>query len=194
MVVTRPTITVVVVVWLCRRRRHCWRQTRQRRVKQQSMHSTRSLATSTRSIRTLSITWTRRRSKLNRNTFAWLARTQSNSSSWDRPPGTKTTRFPSFHVFLSFWYYVPCVFSCVASSESGLLYTFDIVLLLGDYSLPTLMALPSVLWRCWLGGRKGIRPVKNWAVGCWHGYLSGARCRLAYGPADATATHCLLLQ
>jgi len=41
-----------------------------------------------------------------------------------------------------------------------------------------------VLWCCWLGGRKGIRPVKNWAVGCWHGYLSGARCRLA----DATAT------
>ena len=31
-------------------------------------------------------------------------------------------------------------------------------------------------------------------MGCWHGYLSGARCRLAYGPADATATHCLLLQ
>ena len=28
-------------------------------------------------------------------------------------------------------------------------------------------------------------------VGCWHGYLSGAQCRLAYGPADATATHCL---
>jgi len=32
------------------------------------------------------------------------------------------------------------------------------------------------------------------AVGCWHGYLPGARCRLAYGSADATATHCLLLQ
>ena len=28
----------------------------------------------------------------------------------------------------------------------------------------------SVLWRCWLGGRKGIRPVKNWVVGCWRGY------------------------
>jgi len=27
----------------------------------------------------------------------------------------------------------------------------------------------------------------------WSDYLSGARCRLAYGPADATATHCLLL-
>ena len=24
---------------------------------------------------------------------------------------------------------------------------------------------------------------------CWHGYLSGTRCRLPYGPADATATH-----
>ena len=51
--------------------------------------------------------------------------------------------------------------------------------------------VPSVLWRCWLGGRKGIRPVKNWVVGCWRGYLSGARCRPAYSPADATATHCL---
>ena len=24
---------------------------------------------------------------------------------------------------------------------------------------------------------------------CWRGYLSGARCRFAYGPADATTTH-----
>ena len=47
---------------------------------------------------------------------------------------------------------------------------------------------------CWLGGRKGIRTVKNRVVGCWRGCLSGARCRLAYSPADATATHCLLLQ
>ena len=27
-------------------------------------------------------------------------------------------------------------------------------------------------------------------MGCWRGYLSGVRCRLAYVPADATATHC----
>ena len=26
-------------------------------------------------------------------------------------------------------------------------------------------SLPSVLWCCWLGGRKGIRPVKHWVVG-----------------------------
>ena len=31
-------------------------------------------------------------------------------------------------------------------------------------------------WRCWLGGMKGIRPVKNWVVGCWHGYLSAVKC------------------
>jgi len=26
-------------------------------------------------------------------------------------------------------------------------------------------SVPSVLWRCWLGGRKGIRPIKN--MGGW---------------------------
>jgi len=36
--------------------------------------------------------------------------------------------------------------------------------------------------------------IKNWVIGCWRGYLSGSRCRLAYGPADTTATHCPLLK
>ena len=54
--------------------------------------------------------------------------------------------------------------------------------------------MPSVLWCCWLGG-KGVRPLKNWVVRYWCGYLSGARCKwFAYGPADATATRHLLLQ
>jgi len=35
-------------------------------------------------------------------------------------------------------------------------------------------------------------PCENWVVECWRGYLSVASCRLAYGPADATATHCLV--
>ena len=36
------------------------------------------------------------------------------------------------------------------------------------------------------------KKTKNWVVECWHGYLSGARCRFAYGPADAaTALHYL---
>jgi len=45
-----------------------------------------------------------------------------------------------------------------------------------------------------VGQDEGHPACKNRVVGCWHGYLSGARCRLAYGPTDATATHCLLLQ
>jgi len=47
-----------------------------------------------------------------------------------------------------------------------------------------------------LVGRQEGHPAckKTRVVGCWHGYLSGARCRLAYGPADATAARCLLLQ
>jgi len=42
-----------------------------------------------------------------------------------------------------------------------------------------------------VGRQEGHPACKNRVVGCWRGYLSGARCRLAYGPADATATHCL---
>jgi len=38
---------------------------------------------------------------------------------------------------------------------------------------------------------KYIRPVNKQVLGCWCGYLSGVRCRLTYGPDDATATHCL---
>ena len=47
-----------------------------------------------------------------------------------------------------------------------------------------------------LVGRQEGHPAckKLGVVGCWRGYRSGARCRLAYVPADATATHCLLLQ
>jgi len=46
-------------------------------------------------------------------------------------------------------------------------------------SLPIFyLHLPSVLWRCWLGSRKGIWSLKNWVVGCWCGYLSGVRCIL----------------
>jgi len=44
-----------------------------------------------------------------------------------------------------------------------------------------------------VGLRKGIRLVKNVSGGML-AWLSGMRCRLAYSPADATATHYLLLQ
>jgi len=41
---------------------------------------------------------------------------------------------------------------------------------------------------------KGIRPVINWVVWCWRGYVSWSWCRFAYDPADATATQYLMLQ
>jgi len=40
-----------------------------------------------------------------------------------------------------------------------------------------------------VGRQEGHPACKKWVVRYWHGYLSGARCKLlAYGPADATAT------
>ena len=61
----------------------------------------------------------------------------------------------------------------------------------GSISIPVHdMPLPSVLWRCWSGGRKGIQPVLKLSGGVL-AWLSVWSTRLA---ADAIATHCLLLQ
>ena len=71
----------------------------------------------------------------------------------------------------------------------------------GDMPLPSFKNIFMLLkWLAFsaltllVGRQEGHPACKNWVVGCWRGYLSGAMCRLAYGPADATATHCLLLQ
>ena len=45
-----------------------------------------------------------------------------------------------------------------------------------------------------VGQQEGHPACKKLSGGYWCGYLSEARCRLAYGPADVTATYCLLLQ
>jgi len=45
-----------------------------------------------------------------------------------------------------------------------------------------------------VGHQEGHPAFKKLSGSIWHGYLSGARCKLAYSPADASATHCLLLQ
>jgi len=106
-----------------------------------------------------------------------------------------------------FWHvsFLPPVLHCVKrkfgylQNKGTSLWNFELRkfhhgILICTLSILCWISLCCVLWRCWLGDRKGIRPVKNWVVGCWRGYLPGARCRLAYGPTDATATHCLLLQ
>jgi len=41
-------------------------------------------------------------------------------------------------------------------------------------------------------GHPACKKLSGGVLAC--GYLSAARCRLAYGSADATATRCLLLQ
>jgi len=40
-----------------------------------------------------------------------------------------------------------------------------------------------------VGRQEGHPACKKLSGECWCGYLYGARCRLAYGPAGATATH-----
>ena len=106
------------------------------------------------------------------------------------------------HWFLPFWYWLTRVVLdkgpwnvCVRARAREFYWSVtSLFYLCALFSLFLVAVFPPVPWRCWLGSRKGIRPVKNWVVGCLHGYMSGAKCRLACGPADATATHCLLLQ
>jgi len=45
-----------------------------------------------------------------------------------------------------------------------------------------------------VGWQEGHPACKKLSGGLLARCLSGARCRLAYGAADVTATHCLLLQ
>jgi len=44
-----------------------------------------------------------------------------------------------------------------------------------------------------VGWQEGHLPVKNLSLGMLACYVCGVRCRFAYGPADATAAHYLLL-
>jgi len=39
-----------------------------------------------------------------------------------------------------------------------------------------------------VGWHEGHPACRNRVVRYWHGYLSGARCRFAYGPADPNAS------
>ena len=68
---------------------------------------------------------------------------------------------------------------CLWTSSSFCLLT-DVFQVTGAFSALTLL----------VGRQEGHPACKKLSCGV---SLSGARCRLAYGPADATATHCLLL-
>ena len=73
---------------------------------------------------------------------------------------------------------LPLTVSCFSKIQIGV--TFLVLAHLGSPGQRAVKRLfvclllsikPSVLWRCWLGSRKGIRPVKNWVVECWLGYV-----------------------
>jgi len=59
------------------------------------------------------------------------------------------------------------------------------------YYLKNTVAFSALM--LFVGRQEWHTACKKLSGGCWHGYLSQARCRFAYGTVDATATHCLLL-
>jgi len=77
---------------------------------------------------------------------------------------------------------------CSACFIKLLIFTEDVILYNFCLYTSCLQCFDAVAW---VAGRHPA--CKNRVVGCWRDYLPGARCRLAYGPADATATHCPLL-
>ena len=66
------------------------------------------------------------------------------------------------------WVLLSLLFVCLSTATTAVNITVT-----KNTILQKQVCLPSVLWRCWLGSSKGIWPVENWVVGCWHGYLSG---------------------
>jgi len=50
--------------------------------------------------------------------------------------------------------------------------------------------VPSLLWHCWIGVRKSIRPAKNWVMRCWCGYLSRERCKWSWFCIWFSWCHC----
>ena len=62
---------------------------------------------------------------------------------------------------------LPLTVSCFSKIQIG--FTF---LVPAHLDSPRQRVIKRLCVCCW----KGIRPVKNWVVWCWCGYLSGARC------------------
>ena len=92
----------------------------------------------------------------------------STSASWTRSTVCSTTaQFPLDAAGCSWWV-------CVLHTVTWILIDF----VTGTHPLTWLVG--------WQEGHPACK--KEWRVLAW---LSGARCRLAYGPADATATHWL---
>ena len=93
----------------------------------------------------------------------------ANLTKYNLEPNFETWSHP-FIILSGIW--VIFVFCCLwIKSSMGDNFTCLLLLMwftcIGPFwdFLPSLMDIPSVLWRCWLGGRKGTWSVKNWVVG-----------------------------
>ena len=89
----------------------------------------------------------------------------------------------NLYIFCSLYKWITshCTFSYLIAMDMSLIYFC--VYLCTSFLIRAFNALTLLV-----GRQEGHPACKNWVVGCWRGYLSGAGCRLAYGPADATAT------
>ena len=56
-------------------------------------------------------------------------------------------------------------------------FTFVVLFLLSYFEISFAFSALTLM----VGQQEGHQACKNWVVGCWHGCLSGARCRLANG-------------
>ena len=86
---------------------------------------------------------------------------------------------PENHDFECLPWFLSIAVICIMATIIGALCT--------KYFVPSVL-VPTVLWRCWLGGRKGIRPVKNWVVMCWRGYSVWSEVQTCICPDNHAST------
>jgi len=113
------------------------------------------------------------------------------------------TAIPKHHHLLShksrlvfFTFLVPAFLGCPKKAFKQVYSSSIVVADVGNFSDINLLLLWTKVFCLWfkctqlyspltllVGWQEGHPSFKNWVVGCWRGYLSWTRCRLAYGPA-----------
>ena len=76
---------------------------------------------------------------------------------------------PSKNIFL-------CLHKVISIAKKSVLHFH----LKWDFHLTSMQLFAFSALTLLVGWQEGHPACKNWVVGCWRGYLSGARCRLAY--------------
>ena len=74
-------------------------------------------------------------------------------------------------VFDIIWMLIFTDVTCIRISDIWITRKLYLIWVIFDYLAFSALTWPSALWRCWLGVRKGIRPVKIRLMRCWRGYL-----------------------